>query len=150
MNDIKESLFQTLNEVVEKQGIRVINISISGASNSPNIQIIIDSNDGINLENCSFVSKITSDLIKINNYFTDDYNLEVSSPGVNRQLFSIDDFNLYLGSLVKIKLKKQLKNQKNFLGKIKSLKNDIIIISTDKEDIEIDFKNIKKANIKEI
>ena len=45
---------------------------------------------------------------------------------------------------------KQLKNQKNFLGKIKSLKNDIIIISTDKEDIEIDFKNIKKANIKEI
>ena len=150
MNDIKESLFQTLNEVVEKQGIRVINISISGASNSPNIKIIIDSNDGINLENCSFVSKITGDLIKINNYFTDDYNLEVSSPGVNRQLFSIDDFNLYLGSLVKIKLKKQLKNQKNFLGKIKSLKNDIIIISTDKEDMEIDFKNIKKANIKEI
>ena len=150
MNDIKESLFQTLNEIVEKEGIRVINISINGVSNSPNIQIIIDSNDGINLENCSFVSKITSDLIKINNYFTDDYNLEVSSPGVNRQLFSIDDFNLYLGSLVKIKLKKQLKNQKNFLGKIKSLKNDIIIISTDKEDMEIDFKNIKKANIKEI
>ena len=150
MNDIKESLFQTLNEIVEKEGIRVINISINGVSNSPNIQIIIDSNDGINLENCSFVSKIAGDLIKINDYFTDDYNLEVSSPGVNRQLFSIDDFNLYLGSLVKIKLKKQLKNQKNFLGKIKSLKNDIIIISTDKEDIEIDFKNIKKANIKEI
>ena len=150
MNDIKESLFQTLNEVVEKQGIRVINISISGASNSPNIKIIIDSNDGINLENCSFVSKITGDLIKINNYFTDDYNLEVSSPGVNRQLFSIDDFNLYLGSLVKIKLKKQINNQKNFLGKIKSLKNDTIILSIDNEDVEIDFKNIKKANIKEI
>ena len=150
MNDIKESLFQTLNEIVEKEGIRVINISINGASKSPNIQIIIDSNDGVNLENCSFVSKITSDLIRINNYFTDDYNLEVSSPGVNRQLFSIDDFNLYLGSLVKIKLKKQVNNQKNFLGKIKSLKNGIIIISTDNEDVEIDFKNIKKANIKEI
>ena len=150
MNDIKESLFQTLNEIVEKEGIRVINISINGASNNPNIQIIIDSNNGVNLENCSFVSKITSDLIRINNYFTDDYNLEVSSPGVNRQLFSIDDFNLYLGSLVKIKLKKQVNNQKNFLGKIKSLKNGIIIISTDNEDVEIDFKNIKKANIKEI
>ena len=150
MDDIKESLFQTLNEIVEKEGIRVINISINGASNNPNIQIIIDSNDGINLENCSFVSKITSDLIKINNYFTDDYNLEVSSPGVNRQLFSIDDFNLYLGSLVKIKLKKHVNNQKNFLGKIKSLKNGIITINTDNEDVEIDFKNIKKANIKEI
>ena len=150
MSDIEESLFQTLNEIVEKEGIRVINISINGASKSPNIQIIIDSNDGVNLENCSFVSKITSDLIRINNYFTDAYNLEVSSPGVNRQLFSIDDFKLYLGSLVKIKLKKQVNNQKNFLGKIKSLKNGIIIISTDNEDVEIDFKNIKKANIKEI
>ena len=150
MNDIKDNLFQTLNEIVEKEGIRVINISINGASNKPNIQIIIDSNDGVNLENCSFVSKITSDLIKINNYFTDDYNLEVSSPGVNRQLFSIDEFNLYLGSLVKIKLKKQVNNQKNFLGKIKTLKNGIITISTDNEDVEIDFKNIKKANIKEI
>tara|TARA_B100001778_G_scaffold64936_1_gene50940 strand:- start:1265 stop:1717 length:453 start_codon:yes stop_codon:yes gene_type:complete len=150
MNDIKENLFQTLNEIVQKENIRVINISISSLSRSPNIQIIIDSSKGVSLDDCSFVSKITSDLIKMNKYFDDDYNLEVSSPGVNRQLFTIDDYSLYKDFLVKIKLKKAINNQKNYLGTIKSIENESIIINTEQQEVEIEFENIKKANIKEI
>ena len=150
MNDIKESLFQALNEIVEKENMRVVNISISGVSKNPNIQIIIDSEDGVNLDDCSFVSKVTSDLININNFFADDFNLEVSSPGINRQLFTIEDYVLYIGSLVKIKLKKQINNQKNFLGEIKKVESKTVTISTDEREIEIEFDNIKKANIKEI
>tara|TARA_B100001564_G_scaffold356149_1_gene369759 strand:- start:1520 stop:1972 length:453 start_codon:yes stop_codon:yes gene_type:complete len=150
MSDIKESLFQALNEVVEGENMRILNISISGMSKSPNIQIIIDSSNGVNLDDCSFVSKVTTDLINLNGYFSNDYNLEVSSPGINRELFTIDDYVLYMGSIVKIKLKKQLNNKKNFLGKIKNIDNGVIIIEVDHEDIEIEFDNIKKANIKEI
>tara|TARA_Y100000741_G_scaffold298411_1_gene239450 strand:- start:1517 stop:1969 length:453 start_codon:yes stop_codon:yes gene_type:complete len=150
MNDIKDNLFQALNEIVEKKNMRIMNINISGMSKSPNIQIIIDSSNGVNLDDCSFVSKVTSDLININGYFSDDYNLEVSSPGINRELFRIDDYALYIGSMVKIKLKKQINNQKNFLGEIKGINNSAIIIKLDHEDIEIEFNNIKKANIKKI
>ena len=92
MNDIEESLFQALNEIVEKKDMRVVNINISGVAKSPSIQIIIDSIQGVSLDDCSFVSKLTNDIIKVNGYYSDDYNLEVSSPGVNRQLFSLDDF----------------------------------------------------------
>ena len=150
MNDIKDNLFQALNEIVEKKNMRIMNINISGMSKSPNIQIIIDSSNGVNVDDCSFVSKVTSDLININGYFSDDYNLEVSSPGINRELFRIDDYALYIGSMVKIKLKKQINNQKNFLGEIKGINNSAIIIKLDHEDIEIEFNNIKKANIKKI
>tara|TARA_B100001564_G_C20256533_1_gene497334 strand:+ start:154 stop:621 length:468 start_codon:yes stop_codon:yes gene_type:complete len=150
MNDIKENLFQTLNEIVEKKDMNVVNISIGGLAKTPNIQIIIDSTQGITLEDCTFVSKITSDIIKVNGYFDDDYNLEVSSPGINRQLFSIDDFLLYKNSVVKIKLKKAVNNQKNFLGKINSIDGQNIKIIIDEQEVEIEFKNIKKANIKDI
>ena len=150
MSDIKESLFQALNEIVERENMRILNISISGMSKSPNIQIIIDSSNGVNLDDCSFVSKVTTNLINLNGYFNDDYNLEVSSPGINRELFTIDDYALYIGSLVKIKLKKQMNNKKNFLGKIMNIDNEVIIIRVDHQDIEIEFDNIKKANIKEI
>ena len=150
MNDIKENLFQTLNEIVQKENIRVINISITSLSRSPNVQIIIYSSKGVSLDVCSFVSKITSDLIKMNKYFDDDYNLEVSSPGVNRQLFTIDDYILYKDFLVKIKLKKAINNQKNYLGTIKSIENKSITINTEQQEVEIEFENIKKANIKEI
>ncbi len=150
MNDIKDNLFQTLNEIVEKKDMNVVNISIGGLAKTPNIQIIIDSTQGVTLDDCTFVSKVTSDVIKVNGYFDDDYNLEVSSPGVNRQLFTIDDFILYKNSVVKIKLKKAVNNQKNFLGSIKSIEGEDIIIFADEQEVEIEFKNIKKANIKEI
>ena len=150
MNDIEESLFQALNEIVEKKDMRVININISGLAKSPSIQIIIDSIQGVSLDDCSFVSKLTNDIIKVNGYYSDDYNLEVSSPGVNRQLFSLDDFRLYENSMVKIKLKKPINNQKNILGIIKVIKSENIIVDMGEEEIEIEFKNIKKANIKEI
>jgi ribosome maturation factor RimP len=52
--------------------------------------------------------------------------------------------------MVKIKLKKSVNNQKNILGKIKNIKIENIIIDMGQEEIEIEFKNIKKANIKEI
>ena len=150
MNDIEESLFQALNEIVEKKDMRVVNINISGLAKSPSIQIIIDSIQGVSLDDCSFVSKLTDDIIKVKGYYSDDYNLEVSSPGVNRQLFSLDDFRLYENSMVKIKLKKPINNQKNILGIIKVIKSENIIVDMGEEEIEIEFKNIKKANIKEI
>ena len=130
--------------------MRVVNISISGLAKSPSIQIIIDSIQGVSLDDCSFVSKLTDDIIKVNGYYSDEYNLEVSSPGINRQLFSLDDFRLYKNSMVKIKLKKPINNRKNILGIIKVIKNENIILDVDQEEIKIDFKNIKKANIKEI
>ena len=150
MNDIEESLFQALNEIVEKKDMRVVNINISGLAKSPSIQIIIDSIQGVSLDDCSFVSKVTDDIIKVNGYYNDDYNLEVSSPGINRQLFTLDDFRLYENSMVKIKLKKPINNRKNILGIIKFIKSENIIVDMDEEEIEIEFKNIKKANIKEI
>ncbi len=150
MNDTEENLFQAINEMIEKKDMRVVNINIGGLTKIPNIQIIIDSAQGISLDDCAFVSKVTNDLITVNDYFDNDYNLEVSSPGINRQLFSVSDFILYKKSLVKVKLKKAINNQKNYLGMIKDINGQNIIISVDGEEVNIDFKNIKKANIKEI
>ena len=150
MNDTEENLFQAINEMIEKKDMRVVNINIGGLTKIPNIQIIIDSAQGISLDDCAFVSKVTNDLITVNDYFDNDYNLEVSSPGINRQLFSVNDFILYKKSIVKVKLKKAINNQKNYLGMIKDVNGQNIIISVDDEEVNIDFKNIKKANIKEI
>ena len=149
MSEIEEKLSLALSEIIDKKDMNVVNINISNASKNPDIQIIIDSTIGVSLDDCTFVSKITNDIIKLNSYF-DDYNLEVSSPGINRQLFSLNDFNLYKGFKVKVKLKKSIDNQKNFMGTVKGTTDQNIIIMLDDGDIEIDFKNIKKANIQEI
>ena len=149
MNEIEEKLLKALEEVVSTKGMRVVNINISNSSSSPSIKIIIDAARGIGVDDCSFTSRLADDLIKINGYF-DDYDIEVSSPGINRQLFSVADFMLYKGFIVKIKLKSGISNQKNFIGKIKDIDEENIKIELDDSEIMINFKNIKKANIQEI
>ena len=149
MNDIEEKLSTALEEVISAKGMRIVNINISNSSSSPSIKVIIDSSKGVGLEDCAFTSKLADNLIKINNYF-DDYDIEVSSPGINRQLFSITDFMLYKGFMVKIKLKSSMNNQKNFIGKIKDIVEEDIKVELDDSEIIINFKNIKKANIQEI
>ena len=134
MNDLEEKLYLALNEMLEKKEMRVL-------------QIIIDSSSGVNLDDCTFASKIAGDIIKIDNLYDDNFNLEVSSPGINRQLFSIDDFLLYKGYKVKIKLKLAVENQKKIIGTIGNIKDQNILIATDNKDIIIDFNNIKKANL---
>ena len=149
MNEIEEKLLKALEEVVSTKGMRIVNINISNSSSSPSIKIIIDAARGIGVDDCSFTSRLADDLIKINGYF-DDYDIEVSSPGINRQLFSVTDFMLYKGFIVKIKLKSGISNQKNFVGKIKDVDEENIKIELDDSEIMINFKNIKKANIQEI
>ena len=149
MNEIEEKLLKALEEVVSTKGMRIVNINISNSSSSPSIKIIIDAARGIGVDDCSFTSRLADDLIKINGYF-DDYDIEVSSPGINRQLFSVTDFILYKGFIVKIKLKSGISNQKNFIGKIKDIDEENIKIELDDSEIMINFKNVKKANIQEI
>ena len=149
MNEIEEKLFKALEEVVSTKGMRVVNINISNSSSSPSIKIIIDAARGIGVDDCSLTSRLADDLIKINGYF-DDYDIEVSSPGINRQLFSVTDFMLYKGFIVKIKLKSGISNQKNIVGKKKEVDKENVKIELDDSEIMINFKNIKKANIQEI
>ena len=149
MNEIEEKLLKALEEVISTKGMRIVNINISNSSSSPSIKIIIDAARGIGVDDCSFTSRLADDLIKINGYF-DDYDIEVSSPGINRQLFSGTDFMLYKGFIVKIKLKSGISNQKNFVGKIKDVDEENIKIELDDSEILINFKNVKKANIQEI
>jgi len=147
MNDLEEKLHLALNEMLEKKEMKVLSVSINKKTSGQDIQIIIDSISGVNLDDCAFASKIADDIIKIDNLYDDNFNLEVSSPGINRQLFSIDDFLLYKGHKVKIKLKLAVEKQKNFIGIIGNIENQNILITTDHKDIIIDFNNIKKANL---
>ena len=65
MNDLEEKLHLALNEMLEKKEMRVLNISINKKTSGQDIQIIIDSNSGVNLDDCVFASKIASDFILI-------------------------------------------------------------------------------------
>ncbi len=147
MDDLEDKLFLTINQILEKTDMNVLNVKIDRKKVTHNIRVIVDSDTGVSVDSCAYVSKLTTDAIKINKLINEDFNLEVSSPGINRELFKLEDYLVFLGEKVKIKLKSPENNQKNFLGKIIEVKNNYIVVEIDNINREIDFNNIKKANI---
>ncbi|MDC0415259.1 hypothetical protein OAM25_02800 [Gammaproteobacteria bacterium] len=145
MNEIEENIMNKLNDLLTND-LEAINVSIFGNSASKNIQIMIESDVGVSIDNCAEVSKLAKNIITMEKFIEDDYNIEVSSPGINRPLYNVKDFIKYQGEKVFIELKRNINNQKRFKGYYE-VKDNIICINHKNETIEITFNDIKKANL---
>jgi len=147
MNKIEEKLMMSINEIIDSKNIKVLNINIKKMNKNSKVEIIIDSDSGVSLDDCAFVSQISKNLIELESDLQKKYTLEVSSPGINRELYTIEDFCAFKGFKIKIKLKKVLNKYKNILGTIESIKGESILIKSKEEEIQINFNDIKKANL---
>ena len=145
MNELEENIMNKLNDLLTND-LEAINVSIFGNSASKNIQIMIESDEGVSIDNCAEVSKLARNIITMEKFIEDDYNIEVSSPGINRPLYNVKDFIKYQGEKVFIELKRNINNQKRFRGYYE-VKDNIICINHKNETIEITFNDIKKANL---
>ena len=145
MNELEENIMNKLNDLLTND-LEAINVSIFGNSASKNIQIMIESDEGVSIDNCAEVSKLARNIITMEKFIEDDYNIEVSSPGINRPLYNMKDFIKYQGEKVFIELKRNINNQKRFKGYYE-VKDNLICINHKNETIEITFNDIKKANL---
>ena len=145
MNEIEENIMNKLNDLLTND-LEAINVSIFGNSASKNIQIMIESDVGVSIDNCAEVSKLARNIITMEKFIEDDYNIEVSSPGINRPLYNVKDFIKYQGEKVFIELKRNINNQRRFKGYYE-VKDNLICINHKNATIEITFNDIKKANL---
>ncbi len=149
MNDLEIELMQIVNGIVLRKDISVLNIKITGWKNTKKVEIIIQKSIGVTLDDCAFVSNIVDDVVKHNKSFVDlrDTSIEVSSPGINRELYSLDDFKLYMGEKVVVKLKKSFDGVKNIRGIIADVSASNVIFKTNKGEVAIPYDIIQKANL---
>ena len=145
MNEIEENMMIKINELLTND-ISAIHVGIFSNSGVKNIQIMIESEKGITVDDCAKTSRLAEDIITMHKFVDDNYNIEVSSPGINRPLFSIKDFIKFQGEKVFIELKRNINNQRRFKGHFEVIDN-AICIQNKKETIEISIKDIKKANL---
>ena len=145
MNEIEKNIMNKLNDLLTND-LKAINVSVFGSSASKNIQVMIESNAGVSIDNCAEVSKLTRNIITLEKFIEDDYNIEVSSPGINRPLYNMEDFIKYQGEKVFIELKRNIDNQRRFKGYYE-VKDDLIYIKHKKETMVIPYNDIKKANL---
>ena len=147
MSDLEVKLMDSINHILGTDNTRVLNVNINKFSRNTKIQVMIDNKNGITVDECVRVSRITEDIIKLDDGFKSEYTLEVTSPGINRPLFLEDDYRDNIDSKVKISLKKMQDNTKNISGIIMEVVGKSVVIKSRKKSYKIEFENIKKANL---
>ena len=109
------------------------------------MRVFIDSPNGITVEDCATVSNQLTRIFEVENV---DYDrLEVSSPGLDRPLRKVSDFERFAGQDVQLRLRMPIANQRNFAGVLQGLKDGVVTLETEKGPMEVPFEEIEKARL---
>ena len=147
MRGNQTQLWDLLEPVVTGMGYELVDIEYQPGTRNGLLRIYIDSEDGIQLEDCSDVSNQVSALLDVEDPIPGQYNLEVSSPGLDRPLVRLEDFKRFEGETVKIKVGIAIDGQRNFKGRLCGVEGDEICIEFDGRQVAIPLTSIVKARL---
>lgn len=111
------------------------------------LRVFIDHESGINVDDCAKVSHQISGLLDVEDVVKGQYNLEVSSPGLDRPLFTEAQFNAYVGHKVKLALAVAVNGRRKFQGILTGCAEGKVRLEVDDEEVELLFTTIDRANL---
>jgi ribosome maturation factor RimP len=149
LSSINERVGEIALAAAAENGVDFVQSEILGTKRNPTVRVYIDKPEGVTLDDCSAVSRVIESVLDTDDLIPHSYTLEVSSPGLERGLFSLGDFARFTGRKVKIRTREDFDGRNSLNGKIAGIEGDIVIL----EDraygtIRIPFDAISKANLR--
>lgn len=148
-SEITDLLREKIRKIVLSLGYEFVGLEYGEESGRTVMRVYIDSLGGIIVKDCETVSRKTSSFLDENDLVPDErFFLEVSSPGLDRPLFSLDDYRRFRGEQVKIRLISSEQGRKKYRGTLSGVSDAIVHIQDDEGVIhDIPFEKIFKGNI---
>lgn len=136
-----------LSSPVEALGFELVGVEFVRAGKHSIMRVYIDHANGIDVDDCADVSHQVSAILDIEDPINTEYNLEVSSPGMDRPLFKEKHYSEIIGETVSLKLSMPIDGRRNFKGELLSCSNGLIKVKVDKDEFELVIDNIEKGNL---
>lgn len=136
-----------LRPAVEAVGKELLGVEFVSAGKHSVLRVYIDHENGINVDDCAEVSHSVGAILDVEDPISTEYSLEVSSPGLDRPLFSLAHYQAIVGETVNIKLNMPLNGRRKFKGVLEAIENDTLVVVVDGESYDIIFSNIDKGNL---
>jgi ribosome maturation factor RimP len=136
-----------IEPAVTALGFELVGIEYLSQGRHSVLRIYIDHEDGIDVEDCAEVSRQVSAVLDVEDPIRGEYTLEVSSPGLDRPLFTAEHYERYSGSLADIRLRSPLDGRRKFKGRMHGIKDGEVVIEVDGVDYLLALDNIEKANL---
>ncbi len=141
---------KTFAEIVAKEhGVELVHTEILGAKRDSIVRLFIDKDNGVTIDDCARFSSAVEERLDAEDTIPWAYVLEVSSPGIERGLYSLKDFVRFAGETARIKTSVEHNGQRNFSGLIKAVDKDVVLFEDRVSGlIEIPYEEVEKANLK--
>jgi ribosome maturation factor RimP len=143
-----DHLSNLLQPVVEGMGYEWVGLEyLSAPKGSGLLRIYIDTEHGVTLDDCSAVSHQVSGVLDVEDPIRENYRLEISSPGLDRPLFTLEHYQRFTGQPVTLKLHGKLNNRRKLVGELQGCDGERVSIRVDDEDLEVPLELINSARL---
>ncbi len=142
-----ERLQRLLEPVVKMLGYELVGIEYFPTGHHYILRVYIDKEAGVTLDDCEIVSHQVSALLDVEDPIRGQYTLEVSSPGLDRPLFTAEHFRRFSGKQVKLRLSTPLNGRRNYKGRLQGLDDGKVMLEVDGARVDLPLEDIEKARL---
>ncbi|HNP65418.1 MAG TPA: ribosome maturation factor RimP [Woeseiaceae bacterium] len=142
-----DELREMLEPTVERLGYELTDLEVRLGSKGGLVRATIDKPEGIGLDDCEKVSLAVSALLDVEDPVAGEYNLEVSSPGLDRKLTKVEHFQRFEGQIVKVTMRFPIEGRRRFRGKLLSSNDENIVVEVDGESHSLPLATLDTARL---
>ncbi|RMD71399.1 MAG: ribosome maturation factor RimP [Gammaproteobacteria bacterium] len=147
MSTVSEKVKALVEPMITAMGYELVGVEYVTQSGRPTLRIYIDCPGGIQVSDCQRVSEQVGALLDVEDPIAGAYNLEVSSPGLDRPLFTAPHFERFAGHRVKIRMRFPIQGRRRFTGILLGIQGDQVRLKEGDREIFLPLEDIEKANV---
>ena len=151
MSDVPGHVEDQIQRIVESEGLELVHIDYRKQGRGFLLRVDIDKEGGVTLDDCQLVSRQISTYLDVDDVVPGEYELQVSSPGLDRKFYKNSDYQKFKGRLVRVKTSKPIRGLHVIVGKLKEYDGSKVVVSDPKmkkdPDYEIALADIKEARL---
>ena len=142
-----QQITDMLETTIEALGFELWGVEYLSQGRHSLVRIYIDAPNGITVDDCATVSEQVGGVFDVEDTITGEYTLEVSSPGMDRLLFKLEQYPGYVGEIVELRLRGAFEGRRRFKGVLKGIEGEEVVIQVDDHEYLLPHSAIEKARI---
>ena len=143
----EQQIQEMLEPTVEALGFELWGLEYLSQGRHSLLRVYIEHENGISVDDCAAVSEQVSSVLDVEDPITGEYTLEVSSPGMDRLLFRLEQFQAYVGEQVDIRLRTAFEGRRKYNGILKGIEDEDVVVQVDDHEYLLPHSAIDKARV---
>jgi len=143
----EQQILALLEPTVEAMGFELWGLEYLSQGKHSLLRVYIDGENGITVDDCAAVSEQVSSVLDVEDPIHGEYTLEVSSPGMDRLLFKLEQYAGYVGEVVELRLRSAFDGRRKFKGVLKGIEGEDVVVQVDDHEYLLPHSAIDRARI---